>query len=337
LTFFDNGELIPSSFRPETEVDMKLSQIKQVAIVGAGIMGHGFAQVFAQKGYPVFLYDVEEKILNKALRRVGSNLDTFISHRMIRPKDKEAAMGKITVGTDLEEAVGKADFVLEAVPEVMGLKKEVFQNLDRLAPPHAILASNTSGLSITEIGSATRRPAKTIIVHGANPPHIIPVVEIVRGEKTSAETADLSYKLMLKLGKKPVRLLKEVPGFLFNRLQFALYREALHCLEMGVATAEDIDQVVKSGYGFRLSVLGPLETSDFGGLDTFYRVCQNLFGELSDAKTPPPVLEKLVKAGKLGVKTGEGFYPYPSAIAKKKIRARDNRLLQQLKLVHLQK
>ena len=248
---------------------MRLSQIKQVAVIGAGIMGHGFAQVFAQKGFPVFLYDIDKEILKRASLRIAANLDTFIKHGIIRQKEKKAALEKIATTTDLREAVGKADFVLEAIPEIMDLKKEAFTKLDQLAPPHAILASNTSGLSITEIGAVTRRPEKTIITHGGNPPHIIPVIEIVRGEKTSDETAELTYRLMLKLGKKPVRLLKEVPGFLFNRLQFALYREALHCLEEGVATAEDIDLVVKAGYGFRLPVLGPLETSDFGGLDTF--------------------------------------------------------------------
>lgn len=133
---------------------------------------------------------------------------------------------------------------------------------------------------------------------------------------------------MLKLGKKPVRLCKEVPGFLFNRLQFALYREAMHCLEKGVATAEDIDLVVKAGYGFRLATLGPLETSDFGGLDTFLRICQNLFPNLEDSQEPPRLLKKLVAEGKLGVKTGEGLYSYPKTAIKRKIRERDRRLIQ---------
>jgi len=311
---------------------MKLSQIKQVTIIGAGIMGHGFAQVFAQKGYPVFLYDVDEKILERALKQVAANLDTFIENGLIRKKEKVPIQNRITILTDLEAAVRNADFVLEAVPELMDLKKEIFKKLDQFAPPHAILASNTSGLSITEMGSVTLRPDKTIIVHGINPPHIIPVVEIVRGEKTSDETAELSYRLLLKVGKKPIRLLKEVPGFLFNRLQCALYREAVHCLETGVATAEDIDMVVKAGYGFRLANLGPLETSDFGGLDTFYRVTQNIFPQISDAKTPPGILKKMNEEGKLGVKTGEGFYKYPPAVVKRKIKERDRRLIQQLKL-----
>jgi 3-hydroxybutyryl-CoA dehydrogenase len=311
---------------------MKLSQIKQVAVIGAGIMGHGFAQIFAQKGYPVFLYDIDGKILERALRQVAANLDTFIENGLIRKRDKVSTLNRISLLTDLEAAVRNADFVLEAVPELMDLKKEIFRKLDQFAPPHAILASNTSGLSITEMGSVTLRPDKTIIVHGINPPHIIPVVEIVRGEKTSDETAELSYRLLLKVGKKPICLLKEVPGFLFNRLQCALYREAVHCLENGVATAEDIDMVVKAGYGFRLANLGPLETSDFGGLDTFYRVTQNIFPQISDAKTPPEILKKLTEEGKLGVKTGEGFYKYPPAVVKKKIKERDRRLIQQLKL-----
>jgi 3-hydroxybutyryl-CoA dehydrogenase len=314
---------------------MKLSQIKRVAIIGAGIMGHGFAQIFAQKGYPVFLYDIDGAILEKALKRIDANLDTFIENGLLRKKEKGPVLNRITLITDLEAAVRNVDFVLEAVPEIMDLKKEIFKKLDRFAPPHAILASNTSGLSITEMGSVTDRPEKTIIVHGINPPTIIPVVEIVRGNKTTDETADLCYRLLLKLGKKPVRVLKEVPGFLFNRLQLALYREALYCLETGVATVEDIDRVVKAGYGFRLANLGPLETSDFGGLDTFYRLAQHLFPDLSDAKSAPPVLEKFVKEGKLGVKTGEGFYSYPPAVAKKKIRERDRRLIQQLKLFQM--
>ena len=314
---------------------MKLSQIKRVAVIGAGIMGHGFAQIFAQKGYPVLLYDIDAAILEKAWARIDANLDTFIENGLLRKKEKKPVLNRITLITDLEAAVRNVDFVLEAVPEIMDLKKEIFKKLDRFAPSQAILASNTSGLSITEMASVTRRPGKTIIVHGINPPTIIPVVEIVRGRQTTDETADLCYRLLLKLGKKPVRVLREVPGFLFNRLQLALYREALYCLENGVATAEDIDRVVKAGYGFRLANLGPLETSDFGGLDTFYRLAQHLFPDLSAAKSAPAALEKLVKEGKLGVKTGAGFYSYPPAAAKKILRERDRRLILQLKLFQM--
>jgi 3-hydroxyacyl-CoA dehydrogenase len=311
---------------------MNLNQIKKITVIGAGIMGHGFATLFAQRGFSVHLQDIDQDLLKKAYAQIAINLDTFVEQGLISKKGRAEALEKIITTPDLQEAAGKADFVLEAVPEILELKKEIFEELDRIAPARAILASNTSALSITEIASRTQRPQKTIILHWVNPPHIIPVVEIVRGEKTSNETAELSYRLMLKLGKKPVRILKEVPGFLFNRLQLALYREALHCLETGVATAEDIDLVVKAGYGFRLAALGPLETSDFGGLDTFLRVCQNLFPHLDASQEPSLLLKRLVAEGKLGVKTGEGFYRYPSAVIKKKFQERDRRLFQQLKL-----
>jgi 3-hydroxybutyryl-CoA dehydrogenase len=311
---------------------MQLNQIKRVAVIGAGIMGHGFAIVFARKGYSVSLFDIEPNLIKKALAAIDADLDTFVENGLIPQNEKQAILGRIAGTAELAEAAGKADFILEAVPEVLELKKEVFQRLDQIAPPHTILASNTSGLSITQMGSATRRPDKTIIVHGINPPHIVPIVEIVRGEKTSEETAELTFRLLRRVGKKPVRILKEVPGFLYNRLQFALYREALHCLEAGVATVEDIDLVVRGGYGFRSATLGPLETSDFGGLDTFWRITQNLYPELADAKEPPDLLRRLVEEGKLGVKTGTGFYAYPRTAVKKRIRDRDRRLIEQLKL-----
>lgn len=311
---------------------MPWSSIKRIAVIGAGIMGHGFAVVFAQRGYPVFLSDINRDILKKAMAAIDTDLDTFVEHGLIKKKERNPILNRIQATADLREAVSGADFVLEAIPEVMDLKKAMFQKLDQFAPSHAVLASNTSGLSITEMASVTRRPEKTIIIHGVNPPHIIPIVEIVRGEKTSDETADLAYRLMKKVGKVPVRVLKEVPGFLYNRLQFALYREAIHCLETGVATAEDIDLVVKGGYGFRSANLGPLETSDFGGLDTFLRITQNLYPKLNDAKEAPATLKKLVEAGRLGVKTGGGFYEYPPRLLTRKIKERDRRLIQQLKL-----
>jgi 3-hydroxybutyryl-CoA dehydrogenase len=313
---------------------LRPDKIRRVAVVGAGIMGHGFAQLFAQKGYAVSLQDLDRGILNDAIRQISRNLDTLRRHGLFLKTSKKEVLGNISLTLDLSKAVATADFVLEAVPEILDLKKEVFQRIDRFAPRHAIVASNTSGLRITDIGSATHRPSKTIIVHGANPPHLIPIVEIVRGETTSDETAEVTYRLMLKLGKIPVRLLREVPGFLFNRLQFALYREALHCLEIGVATAEDIDLVVKAGFGFRLPVLGPLETSDFGGLDTFFRISKNIFPDLDDSKTPPRTLVRMIEEGKLGVKSGEGFYKYPASTVRKRIRKRDEKLIEQLKTLY---
>jgi 3-hydroxybutyryl-CoA dehydrogenase len=311
---------------------MNLNRIKRIAVIGAGIMGHGFATIFAQKGYIVSLNDSSEEVLKKALASIRANIETFAEKGFLKKKEIGKILRSIKATTDLAEAVGNADFVLEAITEKMDLKKELFGKLDQLTPPHAILASNTSGLSITEIGAVTNRPEKTIIVHGINPPHIIPIVEIVRGRKTSDETAELCYRLMKKIGKVPIRVLKEAPGFLYNRLHFALYREALHCIENGIASPEDIDLFMTAGYGFRGAQIGPMAVSDLGGLDTFMIVAQNLFPHLSDAKEPPAILKNLVGAGKLGAKTGSGFYDYPAGVLRKKIKERDRKLLQQMNL-----
>jgi 3-hydroxybutyryl-CoA dehydrogenase len=311
---------------------MPTRPIQNVAVIGAGIMGHGFATVFAQYGFTVYLNDLGEAVLKKAMASIGQNIETLIEAGLIRKSEKKRILGRLHPTADLGEALRRADFVLEAITENLEAKKEMFQKMDQWAPPHAILASNTSALSITEIGSVTQRPEKTIIVHGINPPHIIPIVEIVRGEKTSDETADRAYRLMKRIGKVPIRVLKEVPGFLYNRLHFALYREALHCIENGIATPEDIDRFMTAGYGFRGAQIGPMKVSDLGGLDTFLTVARHLFPHLSDAHEPPAILRNLVESGKLGAKTGEGFYRYSPPVLKKTIHDRDRRLLLQLKL-----
>ncbi|MDI6761427.1 MAG: 3-hydroxyacyl-CoA dehydrogenase NAD-binding domain-containing protein [Thermodesulfobacteriota bacterium] len=183
--------------------------------------------------------------------------------------------------------------------------------MDKYCPPHTIIASNTSGLSLTEMASGIHRQDRPVITHWWNPPHIIPVVKVVKGQFTSDQTVDLVCQLLKTIGKKPVKILKEVPGFLGNRLQFALYREALACLKEGVASAEDIDTAVKGSFGFRFPTLGPLETSDFGGLDTFLTISQYLFEVIDRSTEPPELLKEMVSQGKLGVKTGEGFFSYP--------------------------
>jgi 3-hydroxybutyryl-CoA dehydrogenase len=311
---------------------MRSFEPKNVAVVGAGIMGHGFAQVFAAAGCIVTLCDLTPTILRRAVARISDNLDTFIEQRIIRKTSKLPILQRISTTTDLGDSVKSADFVLEAVPEVLKLKKKIFHQIDLAVPGHAILASTTSGLSMTEISSATRHPERTIIAHGTNPPYIIPLVELVCGQKTSDQTVNATFRFLSDLGMKPVLLKKEAPGFILNRLQFALFREALHCLQSGIATAADIDYVVRSGYGFRLPHLGPFATADFGGVDTFSRIVSNLFPFLSAVKKSPALLQQMVKAGKLGVKSGEGFYRYPRKEISKRIKDRDVRLLQQLRI-----
>jgi len=314
---------------------MKLSQIKKVSVIGSGIMGHGIGQTFALGGYEVILNDISDEILEKATQRIHLNLETFMEFRIITPEAATEALLRIKTNKNLKEAVKHSDFVVEALPEVMELKKHLFKKLDRYCPNHTIIASNTSGLSLTEMASEIKRQDKVVIAHWWNPPHIIPVVEIVKGQYTSDQTVDLTYQLLTAIGKRPVKILKEAPGFLGNRLQFALYREALACLKEGIASAEDIDLAVKGTFGFRLPTLGPLETSDFGGLDTFLNIARYLFKEIDRSTEPPEILKEKVREGKLGVKTGEGFFPYPPEKAEQKIKERDRQFLQRLKCLYL--
>ena len=314
---------------------MELSQIKHIAVVGSGIMGHGIAQTFALGGYEVTLNDISDEVLNKAIQQIRSNLDTFVEFGITAPEGAKKALSRIKTSKSLKEAARESDFVVEALPEVMDLKKCIVRELDETCPSHTIIASNTSGLSLTEMVSDIRRQDQAIIAHWWNPPHIIPVVEIVKGRYTSDHTVDLVYQLLVSIGKKPVKILKEVPGFLGNRLQFALFREALYCLKEGIASAEDIDMAVKGSYGFRLPTLGPLETSDFGGIDTYLNIAEYLFKEIDRSKKPPEFLREKVRQGKLGVKTGEGFYLYTAEEAEKKIKERDRQFLQRLKCLYL--
>ncbi len=300
-------------------------------------MGHGIGQTFALGGYDVTLNDIRDEILDRALRQIRKNLDTFVELGITTDGEAKQALSRIKTTTGLKDAAKDSDFIVEAVPEEMDLKKRIFRDLDVFSPSHAVIASNTSGLSLTGIASGIKRQDQAVIAHWWNPPHIIPVVEIVKGRLTSDQTVDLVYQLLAAIGKKPVRILKEVPGFLGNRLQFALYREALSCLKMGVASAEDIDLAVKGTFGFRLPTIGPLETSDFGGLDTFLSICEYLFKEIDRSTEAPEILKEKVRAGKLGVKAGEGFYAYPGEKAQEKIRERDRQFLQRLKCLYVGK
>ncbi len=320
-----------------TEYRMKLPEVKKITVVGAGIMGHGIAQTFALGGYQVILNDVSDELLDKAIGQIRSNLSTFVEFGITTSDGAKEAFSRIRATKNLKEAAVESDVVVEALPEMMDLKKRIVRELDETSPSHTVIASNTSGLSLTEMVSDIRRRDQAVIAHWYNPPHIIPVVEIVKGQYTSEETVDLIYRLLVSVGKTPVKILKEVPGFLGNRLQFALYREALYCLKEGIASAEDIDLAVKGSYGFRLPTLGPLETSDFGGLDTYLNIAEYLFKEIDRSTEPPEFLREKVRQGKLGVKTGEGFFHYTPEEAQRKIKERDRQFLQRLKCLYFGK
>ncbi len=276
-----------------------------IAVVGAGLMGHGIAQVFASVGHSVRVYDVSRSALDAARHRIGVQLGL--------PADTAADTGplsRILFTEDLGEALEGVPFVVEAVPENLELKQNVFRRVSELAPEQAILASNTSTLSVTQMGAGTARPENQVIAHWFNPPYLIPVVEVVRGDHTSEATVAKTVDLLRGAGKAPVRVKREVPGFLVNRLQAALFREALSLLEAGVAEPEDLDRAVRGSFGLRLAAVGPLETADLGGLELWLKGMAYLYPHLSNATEPQGILQDKVARGHTGAKGGTGFFAY---------------------------
>jgi 3-hydroxybutyryl-CoA dehydrogenase len=309
---------------------MAAKGIQKVAVVGAGIMGHGIAQVCAQAGYKTSIVRRRPELLQQALDEIKSNLQVLVEKDVITRKEVDEALSRIRCETSLAEAVKDADFVIEAVTEDLNLKKNLFKELDALCPKHTILATNTSSFSITEIASATTRQDKVVGTHWWNPPYLMPLVEIVKGKRTSDETVSTTKDFIAKLGKVPV-ICKDSPGFLVVRLQAALVIEAVSMLEEGLATAEDIDTAVKMTLGLRLPILGPLETVDLGGMDTFLYAYDYLYKTLGEKFKPPNLLKRKVELGELGIKTGKGFYDYKGKDIKSIIKRRDEWLIEQLK------
>lgn len=301
--------------------------MKNVAIIGAGTMGHSLAQVFAQGGYEVTLNDLSDEILERAKGLIGSNLDTLSELGLFDPADRSTVLNeRITFTTDLASAVGEADFVLEAVVEVPEVKKELFADLDRLSPPEAILASNTSYLDIFQFVE-TSRPGKVIIAHWFAPPHIVPLVEIVPGPETAPQTVSTVKELIDGLGKETIVVKEFLPGFIANRLQSALTLEAYYLIDNGYATAEDIDKAAKAGFGLRMPLLGLVMRHDFTGLDLVQQILKNKSYRPPEVRGRSDAVDALVAKGRLGVKTGGGFYDYGGRTTKEIARERDLKLL----------
>ena len=281
--------------------------VKNITVLGSGVMGHGIAQVSATAGYNVVLRDIKQEFLDKAMEKIKWSLDKLVSKEKITKKEGDSIFSRITPIVDLNEAVKNAELVIEVVPEIMDLKKSVYAELDKAAGPDVIFASNTSTLPITEIANTTSRPEKFIGIHFFNPPQLMKLVEIIPGEKTSQEITDLTQEYVKSVNKQAVLCRKDVPGFIINRLFIPMVHEACYAQDRTNATLEEIDSAVKFKLGFPMGIF---ELADFTGMDVIHKATVEM--HLRDKKVinPHPTIEKMFDEKKLGQKSGEGYYKY---------------------------
>ena len=287
-------------------------EIRTVAIVGAGTMGPDVAAIFARHGYPVRLNDVNPAALERAAGAVEAAFATLFEGGLMTSADCQAARPRVSYTLDRAEAVAGADFVLEAVPEKLDLKRDLFRDLEAQVRPDTILASNSSGIPIGRIAEAVQRPERVIGTHWLNQPHVIPVIEVVQGPTTAEATSSATLDLLRRVGMLPVLIRGNLPGFVHNRILFAVYREVLHMLEQGLVSAGDIDNVTKWAVGPKLTAIGPFEMLDVAGLDTYQNIAQYLNPELSAGGQVSPAVRERVERGDLGLKTGKGMFDYPT-------------------------
>lgn len=308
---------------------------KKVVLAGAGVMGASLAQVYALADYEVVVYDVVQAGIDKGKHLIDLNQETLISEGIITKEQSEKALARISFTMDME-CFRDCSLVVECVVERMDIKHDFWKKASEIAPEEALLSTNTSGLKITEIAEAVKKPERFMGQHWLNPPHLIPLCEIIIGEKTAQENVDKMKELVKGLGKIPV-VVKDINGFITNRIQFALLREAFYIIESGAATFEDVDMALKGGMGLRYAALGPFGVADFGGLDTFDHINSYLNADLCNATEGNKMLRSMVEAGKLGVKSGQGFYDYSGDKADKAIKERDKKYIELAKILYFNK
>ena len=299
------ADVTPAGFDDKTQ--QMLQQIQTVTIIGSGTMGNGICHVFAQNGFKVHMMDINQSALDKALVTISKNMDRQVSKATLSEADKAASLARITTFTEMSEAVKNADLIVEAATENIDLKVKIFQELDKLAPEHCILASNTSSISLTRIASYTKRPSKVIGMHFMNPVPVMKLVEIINGYATDVKVTEVIVDMARHLGKVPC-VVNDYPGFISNRILLPMLNEAILALQEGVAGVEEIDTIMKLGMAHPM---GPLQLADFIGLDTCYSIMNVLHMGFGNQKyAPATLLANMVQAGFLGVKSGEGFYKY---------------------------
>ena len=314
---------------------MGATDFTRVTVIGLGTIGHSVAQVFATAGCEVQCFDPEASVRDGLKHRVRANLMEMISAGLVAEENLAAILDRLRVCSTEADALTDTQFVSEAAVEDLELKQQLFARIEECVANDTILASNTSTHPMTRIAEGMRHPGRALVTHPFNPPHIIPVVEVVPGEKTTLETVDMTVALLKRIGKQPVRLNKELPGFLVNRIQMAMIREVWDLLDQGLASAEDIDLAVRGSLGFRLAAVGPLRVCDFAGIDLWARVFQNLSNQITDTTTLSARVRERVDNGHYGVKTGQGFFDYSEpGVLNQQIAARDSAFLEIFKRFH---
>lgn len=308
--------------------------LKRIAIIGAGTMGHGIAQVFALAKWRVSLTDRDPDVLQRAIKRIQTNLDVCVQYGFVKPDDVSTVPVHITLVSSIEEAVAEADLVIEAVYEDLALKREVLGEIEQHSRLDAVITSNSSSFRVGDMVVALTRPARFLGTHFWNPPHIVPLVEVIQGAQTSAETVETVVHILKSVGKYPARVKQDVAGFVGNRLQHALRREAIALVAAGVASPEDVDLIARLGFGLRLPVVGPLETVDLAGLDLTLAIQSYLLPELDRSTEPASYLRDKVARGELGVKTGQGFFEWSTERTRAAIERRDTALFEMLRWLY---
>ncbi|WP_035348879.1 3-hydroxyacyl-CoA dehydrogenase family protein [Heyndrickxia ginsengihumi] len=305
---------------------------KNISILGSGTMGHSIALTAALAGFSIKVWGNDQHDIERGSKELHRKLGILVAEEVIDESKSKEITERIQFTLSIGKCIQDASFIIEAVPEILDLKQRLYEQLDQRCSMDVILASNTSGLSPTAIASRMKHPERMIVTHFWNPAHLIPLVEVVRGEKTADKTVKKALSLLSAMNKKPIEVKKDILGSIGNRLQYALFREAQHILEIGAATVEEIDAAVRYSIGRRLTVTGPFMTADMGGLDVFHHISDYLFKDLSIAPTSLSTMKTLVAEGKYGQKNGAGFYQWSPEFSEKMNAEREKELIKWLKM-----